>query len=190
MVPIDQTITGPEDGNCFAACLASILELPIEQVPNICHLGEDWLTDCNKWLRRFGFWMVPMLIEGVNMQTQEREPWKPEGWHIIAGDNQNGDRHAVVGYNGRTMFDPNPNRKGLKNITEYYVFVSRCPWTHPDESALRALDNLSEFLGNSDGQTNEEIESELIEEMGEERYLTAKKEFMVHIEKLRINAIK
>jgi hypothetical protein len=50
------------------------------------------------------------------------------------------------------------------------------------DNFLTTLDNLAEFLGNSDGMTREEIEAELIEEMGEERYRKTKEQFMVFIE--------
>ncbi len=53
------------------------------------------------------------------------------------------------------------------------------------DELLRFLDSLSEFLGNTDGQTTEEIESELIEELGEERYLKCKEDFMKFIDNLR-----
>jgi hypothetical protein len=52
-----------------------------------------------------------------------------------------------------------------------------------NNKTLVFFDNLAEFLGNSDGMTTEEIEAELIEEMGEERYRKAKERFMLFIEK-------
>lgn len=53
------------------------------------------------------------------------------------------------------------------------------------EKSLEVLDRLTDFLGNSDGQTTEEIEAELIEDMGEENYQAAKKRFMDHLDKLK-----
>jgi len=41
-------------------------------------------------------------------------------------------------------------------------------------SIFDTLDSLAEALGNSDGQTIEEVEAELIEQMGEEAYKAAK----------------
>lgn len=52
-------------------------------------------------------------------------------------------------------------------------------------SALDVLDRLAEFLGDSDGQTAEEVEAELIEEMGEKEYRAAKARFMAHVERLK-----
>lgn len=50
MKRIKQTKFGPTDGNCFAACIASLLEVPIEEVA-IDIQGDNWwqsLQDCLK----------------------------------------------------------------------------------------------------------------------------------------------
>lgn len=44
------------------------------------------------------------------------------------------------------------------------------------------MHRLSDFLGNSDGQTIEEVRAELCEEMGEEKFLEAEKQFLQFIE--------
>jgi hypothetical protein len=50
---------------------------------------------------------------------------------------------------------------------------------------LTFMDRLAESLGNSDGQTTEEIRAELCEEMGEEKFLAAEKRFMEFVEELK-----
>lgn len=50
MKAIDQTTFGKE-GNCFAASLASVLELPLDSVPNFCvAYPSDWFAKTNEWL--------------------------------------------------------------------------------------------------------------------------------------------
>ncbi len=34
MKPVNQTKMTPPEGDCFAACITSILELPLNEVPN------------------------------------------------------------------------------------------------------------------------------------------------------------
>src|SRR5690348_7121769 len=56
MIPVTQTITG-EQGNCFTACLASILELPIRAVPNFAKLtnsDEEFFAMVDEWLATRG----------------------------------------------------------------------------------------------------------------------------------------
>lgn len=37
MKPAMQTKFGEYEGDCFAACIASLFELPIEDVPDLCY---------------------------------------------------------------------------------------------------------------------------------------------------------
>src|SRR5579875_1399637 len=54
MIPIRQTRTG-EIGNCFAACLASILEIPLQVVPEFpTGSDEQFFEAAQKWLATKG----------------------------------------------------------------------------------------------------------------------------------------
>lgn len=126
MIKINQTRFGGSDkiedeqGDCFQACLASILEIPYDQAFS-CVKGYDkpkreellekqpWYIDFNKWLERFG--LASIYLE-----------WKPTipaitillGYHIAEVKSStlgNEDTHAVVIHNGDLVHDPNPNSK-------------------------------------------------------------------------------
>ena len=43
MKPVSQTIVSVIDGDCTRACLASILDLPIDAVPNFARFGAGWV---------------------------------------------------------------------------------------------------------------------------------------------------
>lgn len=102
MIPVRQT-----KDNCMAACWASILEIPLEVVPDyqaIRRAGGLWLNAVNVWLSKH---------HGVIYHEPER--WLtthvvPEGWHLINLGVPTGDRidggHAIVGYFGRPVWDP------------------------------------------------------------------------------------
>ena len=45
MKPVQQTIYDGEHGNCHAACVASIFELPLHAVPNFQQEGNDFFHD-------------------------------------------------------------------------------------------------------------------------------------------------
>jgi hypothetical protein len=60
VIPVFQDNFEVGQGNCFAACIASILELPLDAVPNFCmdHLdadGSTWLERTCAWLKERGW---------------------------------------------------------------------------------------------------------------------------------------
>lgn len=99
MLPVDQTTFGFPDGNCFAACVASILELPIAAVPPARERIERWLS-------RMGHYLHDAAVN-------EQHP-PPAGFHILnAGSPRGPFRHAVVAYGTAIVHDPHPSRAGV-----------------------------------------------------------------------------
>lgn len=94
MQPVVQTRTGA-DGNCFAACLASILEIPLKQVPEFTE--DDWLEEANEFLAKHGlhYQRVPMYS-------------RPSGYSTIEGISPRGGLHACVALDGELVWDPHP----------------------------------------------------------------------------------
>lgn len=113
MKPVDQTIMTPPKGNCVAACIASILELPLDEVPNFIWRDTFW-EDLNDWLAKRGLYLVGIPTD-----------WVVRGYHIIDGKSKSGPwNHVVVGLDGKMVHDPNPKRLGIKGAPEmYWVFV-------------------------------------------------------------------
>ena len=117
MKPVFQTTFGgpkapiEERGNCFSACVASILELPIEQVPTFV-IEDDWHIAAQTWLNARGLWLLSL-------------PWDDEwgaivlepfgGYHIIGGQSPRGEHgHSVVGLRGEIVHDPHPSGEGIR----------------------------------------------------------------------------
>lgn len=121
MIEVTQTRFG-KDGNCQQAALASIFELPLEEVPDFVHGGhDDWWSPMAEWiLERFRLW--PLCLDAQSCRDAEIE-WTPPGYHIIAGDGPRGHRHATVGYMGVVVWDPHPSRDGLLSEDEWTVYV-------------------------------------------------------------------
>ena len=122
MTPVEQTIIG-EHGNCFAACLASLMEIPIEQV--MCaqeahESGKSWTQELSRWLAPFGLSYIEVKPEGIDYVWLSRC-----GYHMIGGDSPRGTvgGHSVIGLNGKIYFDPHPTRAGLTKITDYGFLV-------------------------------------------------------------------
>ena len=115
---MNQTIERPGDGDCWAACLASLLELPLEIVPNFCamdHAEGDWWDATQAWLVSRG--MVGIEINVRDRPTGYLMPMPPT-YCIVSGKSPRGDYgHSVIGLvNGPNIeiaHDPHSSRAGL-----------------------------------------------------------------------------
>lgn len=126
MIPVKQTKTG-DGGNCFRACVASILELSMEDVPDFCNENPDnWFVSFCDWLRQFG--MTAMMIKA--------ERWKGSYSKILrdvdllAGGKSaiRDNMHEVIYRNGEMIHDPAPEELGLANgPRDYIIFVNIKP---------------------------------------------------------------
>lgn len=125
MKPVEQTVLMPPGGNCFAACMASILELPLERMPDFTPF-DDWTVRWNQWLRPMNLAIMHCsLPEDPDALRTFRQMCMP-GYTIPAADSPRGDwLHAVVAFDGEIVWDPHPKRDmGLgvwREIT--YLFV-------------------------------------------------------------------
>lgn len=122
MIKYHQTILG-EQGNCFSTCIASILELPLEDVPHFCDF-DDWFTVTNDWLRERGLSYIEMPYPIDN--------WGSElvaglGYHLIHGPAKRGFLHSCVGYAGKIVHDPHPSNAGLLRQDEIGLLVPLDP---------------------------------------------------------------
>jgi len=62
---IDQTDFTPTGGNCFQACLASLLEKPLEDVPHFMMKFDTYPQDMDKWLKDQGLWYIDARVDGT-----------------------------------------------------------------------------------------------------------------------------
>lgn len=101
MINTYQTKQGLGRGNCFAACVASILEMHIEDVPNIetlyeCSKGEHgelWVEVLTVWLAEKG-WQWRPCPEATGFHIN---PERPSGGLLADGTRQSGGLIAVTG---------------------------------------------------------------------------------------------
>ncbi len=126
MICVDQTKYTEKDGNCFAACLASILEVPLSEIPNPKE-KTIWLDKINKWLILKFRLMLVLVDFRVGNQA-------PVGYTIGSGKSPRMDcLHAVVCKDGAIVHDPHPDRSGLRDdvIEDHALFVLTDPkkWT-------------------------------------------------------------
>lgn len=108
MRPVDQTTYGPNDGNCFSACIASILEIPLAEVPRFMNVSAALM----RWLAE----------RGLSATLYYSDEFVPPGYSIAAGPSKRfaGRMHACVAFDGVVVHDPHFSREGLPfGIVDY-----------------------------------------------------------------------
>jgi hypothetical protein len=96
--PVFQTIFDADGGNCLSAVIASILELPLEEVPNFAKDNGD---DCDKaataWLKDRGLGCISIGFDSLEWMAGAYFDNLGE-YCILLGPSNFKDRgHAVVG---------------------------------------------------------------------------------------------
>jgi len=107
------------ESDCLEACVASVLELDLSQIPNFFAGDEDWFVNLEKFLAEFD--LQPLRLDA----GETRDHWTPSGYHLIWGTTRRSTFHSVVGWAGEMVHDPHPDRTGLLADEVWMVFISR-----------------------------------------------------------------
>lgn len=116
-----------EKGDCWRACVASILELPLEDAWDGPAGSNGWYSAFNQWLARYGLGCVCVKA------TPDAGITRLLGYHILETKSKtpgDGGTHAVVVKNGEVVHDPNPeNRDRLPDYecVAVHIFVPLNP---------------------------------------------------------------
>jgi hypothetical protein len=131
MTPIKQTIFGEGKGNCFATCVASILDLPLEDVPNFaCSPSEEWFGEFFNWLKARGYSVVYLYhpeagdVTKVDDKVPFSEAFFTPYLYIATGKSPRGDfLHSVVGQYDKVVHDPHPDNRGIIGPARDYLVI-------------------------------------------------------------------
>ena len=131
MTPVDQEFIHDPDngvyGDCQRAVIASLMDLPLVEVPHFLRDAKGHTHTFFKLLQTF------CLFKGYVYATSRGAPLLTYGasdiavYHEIAGMSPRGVYHAVVACNGEIVHDPHPSRAGLigaPNEWEYSYLIS------------------------------------------------------------------
>lgn len=132
MKAVTQRIVGrPNEGDCLAAAVASVLELELDEfAPLISAPESEWWPILEGLLKRRGFKPIGVMNDPPR--------FAPPGYAIAVGPAplHRESSHAVVALDGEIVHDPHPNKTGLESIRYWIVFmpiVRTPPRLSPDE---------------------------------------------------------
>jgi len=116
VIPVKQT----ETWNCMQACIASIFELDMSDLPTI--LPEHWFEQVEAWALAFGMGIANFTVPERGDHNMDF----PKGWSIggIPSPTQEPPMlHAVVCWHGKIVWDPLTGKQpGTEDAVEYLLF--------------------------------------------------------------------
>ena len=121
MTQTTQTNFQPGTGDCWAACIAAVLDLPLSEVPNFCGVppyNPDWFTQTDAWLQKRGLRCVSFEMKAQDGNTPVNISCPNGAPLLCTGKSPRGDwLHVVVmtvkGEEFALLNDPHPSGIGL-----------------------------------------------------------------------------
>jgi hypothetical protein len=104
----------PGSGNCTEAAVASILGIPLEEVPTF-YDGTPGSQELN--MEEF------FNARGLQMCMQRPDCYYADVVLLAAGPAARGCSHMVLMRNGELEHDPHPSDAGLLSVDCYYVLI-------------------------------------------------------------------
>lgn len=130
MIPIIQTKISSKDGsisgNCFRACIASILEIDIDSIPAFEDMeAGKWQIPFMNFLSENGYEFEGTGRFGNEFHDNLFKTYEGVDGYIIVGGKSPREwvtrGHAVVYKNGEMVHDPHPSGEGLIELENYYM---------------------------------------------------------------------
>lgn len=98
------------NGDCFTACLACLLDLPLWMVPPFHQMygRSDHRERVDEWLGR--------MFHAQLVKTHGHEIDKMPEFYIANGPAARGSHHSVIYSGGELAFDPHPSSMGIREV--------------------------------------------------------------------------
>lgn len=134
MKPVYQTIIDSKEGDCFSACLASVLEIPLVNIPNFLkRYGQKHMLEQAKYwlLENFGLTLIIVDVTGPRASLTIH-PISRETVFLVSGKSKtfSEGHHVVVAKAAGDMnsykiiHDPNPKNLGIDGDPLCYYFFT------------------------------------------------------------------
>ncbi len=126
MTPVMQTIVDAEKGNCMQASIASLLDMELEQVPNLIEMDEDiWPDIFVDWLWANGYEYFGEM-PGSYVSTIPDYTEGVRGYVLVKGTSNYPRGHMVVyDLDGKLAHDPAPAGIGVFKVEAYWIIEPR-----------------------------------------------------------------
>ncbi|MBL8578095.1 MAG: hypothetical protein JNK47_12780 [Mesorhizobium sp.] len=124
MTPVDQQyLAGNAEGipgDCVRACVASILDLALADVPHFVAANDAY------WAGALDDWCDNRGIELIHLEGHFAFNFPV----MLSGASPRSGRHAVVGQGGGVLHDPHPSRDGLVGLADrtWLFYPARMNW--------------------------------------------------------------
>lgn len=112
--PVMQTKFGAGLGNCMIACLASMLGVSIDEVPDIPPTDSLRIFKLDAWLLRE--WCL-------RISHNHGDPVLLGIARIVGGPGPRGFSHACIYVDDTLIHDPHPEGGGLLSIQSHYIIT-------------------------------------------------------------------
>jgi hypothetical protein len=153
-------------GNCFAAAIASMLELPITEVPNVEVLFDVddtyYIEVMHAFLKSKGYELFTddrYKVFHPELEVQLRAPagedldeWADrmrcelkDQYYLVSGETVRGYYHVCIYQNGVLVHDPFPTREGLIKL-EHFRSLDKIPTMQTDNKISLATNRISYLL--------------------------------------------
>lgn len=121
MIPTHQTNTTPENGDCFSACIASLLEIPLEDVPVFCAQEneniKEWPINAHEWFGEKGIGWIELDCREMDDCLAINNMKVRGGYTIVTGQSPRHEcLHSVIYKDGEFVHDPHPEGGGVEDI--------------------------------------------------------------------------
>lgn len=101
-------------GNCYSACLASLLDVPVTEVPHFYGDPDNFTPDeavanVRKWLAERGLCLIQSIFPGETRLTAVLyavDYMNPGQRYVLTGKSAQGYGHSVICCNGAIEHDP------------------------------------------------------------------------------------
>lgn len=133
--------------DCLRCCLATVLGLPYEDVPDFVNeYPGQWADEMSRWLAARGLSMVRVQATGDGELLHSIYAGPSSFW-IASGQSERGRNHAVVYRGAEPYHDPHASRAYLETITAATVIAMENAANGPPMSA--AVPSVVDRNGNS-----------------------------------------
>ena len=141
MIPVTQTKVVVKNskgeivqrGNCYAAAIASLLDMPITEVPNIETLyGIDetfYWEVLWRWLGSMGYELStddrfrcfhPSLCKITDkLELLDTMKELEDKYYLVSGTSPRGVSHITIWQNGKMVHDPHPTKEGIVTLETF-----------------------------------------------------------------------